>query len=65
MSMSEKIGPMLAARAATDPDATKLPEIFTNAEKMLNENSPARIGDPEMSKLTPSNGRRQAEHNGY
>jgi hypothetical protein len=39
--------------------------MFTNAEKMLNESSPARIGDPEMSKLTTSNGRRQTGRNGY
>jgi hypothetical protein len=44
MSLSEKVGPLLAARAATDPDAAKLLEMFTKAEKMLNESSIARIG---------------------
>ena len=60
MSLSEKVGPLLAARAATDPDAAKLLEMFTKAEKMLNESSPARIGGLEMSMLfTTSNVRRQ------
>ena len=55
---------MLAARAVTDPDAAKLLEMFTKAEKMLNESSIARIGD-EIPTLFPAcNGRRQAGHNG-
>jgi hypothetical protein len=66
MSIFEKISPLLAARAATDPDAANLLEMFTKAEKMLNESSSARIGGLEMSKLlTTSNGRRQTGHNGY
>jgi len=65
MSLSEKVGPLLAARAATDPDAAKLLEMFTRAEKMLNESSIVRIGD-EVSTLFPaSNVRRQSGHNGY
>ena len=65
MSISEKIGPLLAARAATDPDAAKLLEVFTKAEKTLNESSLARIGVIEMSKpFTASNGRSQTAHNG-
>ncbi len=50
MSLFEKVGPLLAARAATDPDAAKLLKMFTRAEKMLNEGSPAQIGDLEKSK---------------
>ena len=66
MSLSEKVGPLLMARAATDPDAAKLLEMFTKAEKMLNESSLAGVGDVEVSKLlTSSNGRRRAGHNGY
>jgi len=65
MSLSEKIGPMLSARSATDPDAAKLLEMFTRAEKMLNESSMARIGD-EMSTLSSaSNGRLQTGQKGY
>ena len=56
MSISEKVGPLLAARAATDPDAAKL----------LNESSLARIGVVEMSKaFTASHGRSQTAHDGY
>ena len=66
MSIFEKVGPLLAARAATDPDAAKLLKIFAKAEKMLNESSLPRIGVVEMSKsFTASNSRSQAAHNGY
>ena len=66
MSIFETVGPLLVARAATDPDAAKLLEIFTKAEKMLSESSLARIGVVEMSKaFTASNGRSQMAHNGY
>ena len=66
MSLSEKVSPLLMARAATDPAAAKLLEMFTKAEQMLNESSPAGVGDVEVSKLlTSSNGRRRAGHNGY
>ena len=65
MSISEKVGPLLAARAATDPDAAKLLEMFTKAENMLNESSIGQIDDVEMPKLfCASNGRRQEGHNG-
>ena len=64
MSLPERVGPLLAARATTDPDAAKLLDMFTRAEKILNESSIARIGD-EMSTLFPaSNDRRQVGHNG-
>ena len=63
MSISEKVGPLLAARATTDPDAAKLLEMFTKAEKMLNESSIVR---DEMSTIFPaSNVRNQSGHNGY
>jgi hypothetical protein len=66
MSISEKVGPLLAARAATDPDAAKLLEMFTKTETMSNESSLMRIGVVEMSKaFTASNGRSQTAHNGY
>lgn len=66
MSLSEKVGPLLAARAATDPDAAKLLEMFAKAEKSLNESSLLRDGDVEISKVfTSPNGRREAGHNGY
>jgi hypothetical protein len=51
MSLSEKVGPLLAARADTDPDAAKLLQMFTKAEKILNESV---RGDVETSKLCSS-----------
>jgi len=65
MSLSEKVVPMLSARAATDPDAARLLEMFTKAEKMLNESSIARIGDGMPTLFSISNGRRQTGQNGY
>ena len=65
MSLSEKVGPLLAARAATDPDAAKLLEMFTKAEKMLNESSTVRIVDEGSTLFSASNVRRQSGHNGY
>ena len=50
MSLSEGVRPMLAARAATDPDAAELLEIFTKAEETLRECSLERIGDFEVLK---------------
>ena len=64
MSLSEKVVPLLAARAVTDPDAAKLLEMFTKAEKMLNERSIARIGDEMTTLFSASNGRSQGRHNG-
>jgi len=64
MSLSEKIVPMLSARAVTDPDAAKLLEMFTKAEKMLNESSIVRIGDEMSTRFSASNGHRKAVHNG-
>jgi hypothetical protein len=65
MPLSEKVIPLLAARAATDPDAAKLLEMFTKVEKMLNESSIAGIGDEISTLFSVSNSRRQAAHNGY
>jgi len=56
---------MLSARAVTDPDAAKLLEMFTKAEKMLNESSIVRIGDEMSTLFSASNGRRQTGQNGY
>ncbi len=39
MSLSEDVRPLLAARAATDPDAARLLEIFTRADEILSERS--------------------------
>jgi hypothetical protein len=65
MSLSKKIVPMLSARAVTDPDAAKLLEMFTRAEKMLNESSIVRIGDGMPALFSASNGRPQTGQNGY
>jgi hypothetical protein len=65
MFLSEKIVPMLSARAATNPDAARLLEMFTRAEKMLNESSMGRIGDETSTLFSASNGRLQTGQNGY
>ena len=47
MSLSENIRPLLAARAATDPSAARLLEMFTRADEMLSESLPEQVGDAE------------------
>jgi hypothetical protein len=51
MSLSEQVRPLLAARAATDPDAARLLEMFRKADEILSERSLERIGDVEIPKL--------------
>jgi hypothetical protein len=51
MSLSENVRPLLAARAATDPNAARLLEMFTKADEILSEGSPEQIGDVEMPRL--------------
>jgi len=49
MSASEQVRPLLAARAATDPNATRLLEMFDKVNEML-ERSPYKLplfGDTE------------------
>jgi hypothetical protein len=48
MSLSEDVRPLLAARAATDPNAARLLEMFTQADEILSERSLEGIGDLEM-----------------
>ena len=48
MSLSEDVCPLLAARAATDPNAARLLEMFTKADEILSEGSLQRTGDVEM-----------------
>ena len=43
--------PLLAARAATDPDAARLLEVFTKADEIVSEPSLEGIGDVEISEL--------------
>jgi hypothetical protein len=45
------VRPLLANRAATDPQAAKLLEMFTKADEVLRETSLDRIGDIEIPKL--------------
>jgi hypothetical protein len=52
MSLSEDVRPLLAARAATDPNAARLLEMFTKADEILSEGSLEQIGDVEMPRLT-------------
>ena len=51
LSLSEEVLPLLAARAASDPNAARLLEMFTRAEKISSERPPERIGDVEIPKL--------------
>jgi hypothetical protein len=39
MSLSENVCPPLAARAATDPSAARLLEMFAKADELLSERS--------------------------
>jgi hypothetical protein len=48
MRLSEGVRPLLAARAATDPDAARLLEMFTKADEMLSEHSLNRVGNVEI-----------------
>jgi hypothetical protein len=48
MPLSEDVRPLLAARAATDPDAARLLEMFTKADEILSERSLERTGNVEM-----------------
>jgi hypothetical protein len=47
MSVSEQVRPLLAARAATDPSAARLLEMFDKANELL-ERSPYKYGDVEI-----------------
>lgn len=47
MSSSEQVRPLLAARAATDPDAARLLEMFIRADVSLSE----QISDGGTPKL--------------
>jgi hypothetical protein len=51
MSVSENVRPLLAARAATDPNAAKLLEIFAKADEILSERSLEKVGDVETGRL--------------
>ena len=51
MSLPEGVRPLLAARAATDPDAARLLEMFTRADEMLSDRSLEQIGDVEIPKV--------------
>jgi hypothetical protein len=51
VSLSEDVRPLLAARAATDPNASRLLEMFTRADEILSEHSLERSGDAEMPRL--------------
>jgi hypothetical protein len=51
MSLSKDVRPLLAARAATDPNAARLLEIFTKADEILSEHSLERIRTVEIPRL--------------
>ena len=48
MPLSEDVRPLLAARAASDPNAARLLQMFTKADEILSEQSPERIGAVEI-----------------
>jgi hypothetical protein len=50
-SLSENVRPLLAARAATDPNAARLRAMFARADEILSERSLEKIGDVEIPKL--------------
>jgi hypothetical protein len=51
VSLPDELLPLLAARAATDPDALKLLEMFTRAAEISSEHPPKRTSDVEAPKL--------------
>jgi hypothetical protein len=51
MSLSDNVRPLLAARAATDPNAAKLLEMFTKADEILSERSLEQSVDVERPRL--------------
>jgi hypothetical protein len=51
VSLSDELLPLLAARAATDPDAARLLEMFTRAAEISREFPPVRGGDVEIPKF--------------
>ncbi len=48
MSSSEDVRPLLAARAATDPSAARLLEMFTKADEMVSEHSLRRTEEVKL-----------------
>lgn len=52
MSFAEEIRPLLAARAATDPDAARLLAMFTRADQIVRGTSQEQIGDSETAKVS-------------
>ena len=56
MSLSEGVRPLLAARAATDPNAARLLEMFTKADEILNDRSLEEIGDLETPRAQVPSG---------
>jgi hypothetical protein len=46
--LSEDVCPLLEARAATDPNAARLLEMFTKADEIVSECSLEGIADLEM-----------------
>jgi hypothetical protein len=51
VSLSEDVRPLLAARAATDPSAARLLEMFTKVDEILSEHTLERIRNVEMPRL--------------
>ena len=61
MSASQQVRPLLAARAATDPCAARLLEMFDKANELL-ERSPYKYGDLEIfNSQSPKRGNRAGE----
>jgi len=56
MSSSEDVRPLLAARAATDPNAARLLKMFKKADEVLGDYSLKAIGDPQMPRVQAPSG---------
>jgi hypothetical protein len=52
MSVSDNVRPLLAVRAATDPNAAKLLEMFTKADEIVSDRSLEQTGDVEPPSLS-------------
>jgi hypothetical protein len=51
MCLSDELLPLLAARAATDPNAARLLEMLTRPDEISSKQPPERIVNAEIPKL--------------
>jgi len=53
MPLSEDVRPLLVARAATDPNAARLLQMFKKADEIVSEHSKERIVAVPLPRLAP------------